>query len=683
MPLVKIVARVVMAFGLFSSLPWDGFQLSRSVLGLCGQCSGAITRKDRQIDSIEGVAKNTDILLGQTDVAYNALPEKEFLGRSVSSSCSFLEIVPPQREFCLRQSTLKKLLEPFQDFASRITEIVSTPKINQRPYAITEMNEGERIFSRGRGFSRMTYADTGADKSKVVEKDSKEISISSFLELLTALRSIGLNRTTLYIKENVSIDTEVNFPSNVFLNFSGAPGMLSPNPGISVTIFSPENIIASQGQQIFANSEGISFDIGGRVHPEWWGATRAGKNPAITRNAMQCAIKAVQGKGGEVLLSGGIYLVDGTIVISQPVTITGTGWNTVVRQSADNISILAQDLTQEQMGLTLQNFQIDANGHGQLNAGVIQINNFAGYLIDHLYVKNGSRHRDSSGVDGIVVSSSSGVAGAKGTIRDCLVENCAKTGIYVNSTPNVIPVPTLVIGNLIRNMKGMGQAQGIGVAGGYVKVIGNTVYNCEGRGISIGPVGSSGSASISRGTVVQGNQVFDCGTGSVVGDGIACVNGLNEPDHFVIIDGNFCFRNGVASGTSAHGILIQNSNGVIVSNNILRNNHVFGISIDSSKDINVSNNQCISNNQAKVANGGGIGIRSVHNGIITNNLCTDDQASKTQEYGISFFQSEKGISNLIIAFNLLSGNKINAMLKNDLAMGSEFTGNKVNGHKIP
>ena len=105
---------------------------------------------------------------------------------------------------------------------------------------------------------------------------------------------IGLANTDYILLENTTI------PSNITLAFE--PGArLSPAAGITVTVYSPENIAGGQRQQIITGSGILTFSTKGTYSVGWW-------------NDIQKAITCAESVGGgRVVVPGGIWTTEGLV----------------------------------------------------------------------------------------------------------------------------------------------------------------------------------------------------------------------------------------------------------------------------------------------------------------------------------------------------------------------------------
>jgi len=472
---------------------------------------------------------------------------------------------------------------------------------------------------------RIISPDTNAGNKRWIRIGPKIDRLTNYADLNTAITAIGATEQTLILDKPTTLTANATIPTTLHVI-----GMRNCqiDGSYTITINGP---FEAGSYQVFGSSITVSFGSGAieEGYAEWWQEnTTPGTTDMYT--AIQAAVTAFQGKGIKLKGLGTTYYVstDDDIDISEPIIIEGSGWNTVYKNGRDQIMFLAQDLTTEQTGLVFRDFAINGNSRGQYNAGVIQINGFAGFLVDHVYVYGADRTDGSNGVNGINFSDGGGAAVSRGTVQNCFIDGCSKAGIYGATADGG---RGLIIGNTVRDCTGIGGAPGIQVKGQYCRVIGNEVYSNEGDGIHITPT----AAAAAQGIIIANNECYSNGDGgSNTGAGIYLGNAESQPGHFPIITGNFCY------GNDGHGIEIQLTNGIIITSNQSRNNNYQGIKVDRTNDAIISNNECLNNNQSGAANSAGIvidgGAGAYSNFQILGNLCTDDQGTATQDYGLRF-----------------------------------------------
>lgn len=349
--------------------------------------------------------------------------------------------------------------------------------------------------------------------------------------------------------------------------------------------------------------------------------------------AIQAAIAASYGK--TVRIPKGQYKLSASLTITAGIAIEGEGWDSVLVVDAAAtrfIPILSQNNSTGVVGLSISNLAINGSGKGQLDAGLIQLNNVVGFSLDHLRVFNGGTPNEAnpSGVNGISVSAGSlGGIASEGSITSCLVEQTTKGGI--NWTTEA--VNGFIAGNIVRNCTGNGLTPGIQVNGGYnVKVIGNSVYGCQGAGIIIGTSGGTGTERSPRYAIFADNHSYNNGL-----SGFEWVNGTSVYFGRVIIANNHSYSNGQSGEGS--GFLIQNDANAIVTGNYAYLNRSHGFSLSGgtySADISLLNNKAENNNQANLSTGSGFYVAGT--GFtrlrLIGNESLDTQGSPTQRYGL-------------------------------------------------
>jgi hypothetical protein len=335
----------------------------------------------------------------------------------------------------------------------------------------------------------------------------------------------------------------------------------------------------------------------------------------------------------------GTYLISSSPTITSPIKIYGWGRQASilkVNSSASRfIPILVEGASYAAInGLILEDFAVDGNGKGLLDAGLVQLNNAVGFVVNRLRVFNGGTPAEASpsGVNGISVSAGAiGGTGAQGVIRDCLTEACTKAGL--NWTTEAIN--GLLEGNISRNNTGNGSTPGIQVLGGFnLTAIGNKSYGNQGSGLFIGTSGGSGTERSPKHGVILANHLYSNGA-----SGLEWANATSVNYGRVIIAENHAYSNG--TGSDGAGFLIQNDTHAVVRDNYAYLNRASGFHLGGSgttqTDVDLSGNVSENNNQGASAKGGGYYVNGTFTRLaLNNNKSVDTQGSPTQEYALVF-----------------------------------------------
>lgn len=348
--------------------------------------------------------------------------------------------------------------------------------------------------------------------------------------------------------------------------------------------------------------------------------------------AIQAAIDA--GYGKEVFIPKGTYRLTSGITVTSGIGLRGEGFASVLKvdaAAARFLPLTVQNLVTPISGFYMRDMAIDGSLKGQLDAGLVQINNAVGFVVDHVRLFNGGTPAEAppSGVNGIAVAAGAlGNVGSRGSITNCLIEACTKAGI--NWTTEAID--GYIAGNIVRNCTGNGTTPGIQINGGYnVKVIGNSVSGHQGSGIYIATSGGAGTERSSRYGIFLGNHTYNNGA-----HGLEWANGTAVYFGRVIIANNHAYGNGVSFG---NGFFIQNDTHAVVTGNYAYLNRDNGFALSGgtfTTDISLSNNKAENNNQGGTSVGagfyiGGTGLARIR---LVNNESRDNQGSPTQQYGL-------------------------------------------------
>jgi len=359
---------------------------------------------------------------------------------------------------------------------------------------------------------------------------------------------------------------------------------------------------------------------------------------------------------------GTLYFPPGTYVINEPLTITdtvavvGSGWGSVLvlKDGVRRIMILVQGLSPsgETVGFRVANLVLDGNHGGQLDAGLLQINSSVGFVVDHLWIRNGGRVGESrsQGVAGIsvAVKSLASTVPSRGVVMNSLIEGTTKPGIVWSTHAT----DGLISGNVIRGLRGNSLTPCLAVSEGRnVSVTGNSVSGCEGAGISIA---NGGNNVAPLHAIIANNHVYGNGAGAVEGNGIQVVNAFADRNAFVEIAGNIVYENHGAS--DGYGIMVQNVDHAVISGNIVRHNRRSGIVLYNTSGALVEGNYVYGNNTQATPEHSGIMLHHVSWAHLNGNFVFDDGRTPTQAYGL-FFSGTKASDRISVMNNVLYPNK--------------------------
>ena len=400
-----------------------------------------------------------------------------------------------------------------------------------------------------------------------------------------------------------------------------------------------------------------------------------GDGVADDTGAIKQALASALRSRGTVYFPPGTYLISDTLTVTDTVTLTGAGWGSILslKNGVRRLMILVQSTaaTGETAGFHASNFVLDGNQGGQLDGGLLQINSAVGFVVDHLWVRNGGLPGESRvrGVNGIsvAVKSLANLVPSRGVIMNSLIEGVTKPGILWSTHAT----DGFISGNVVRGLRGNSQTPCIGVSEGRnVTIIGNSVTECEGSGISIA---NGGNNVAPLHAIIANNHAYGNGTGTVEGSGIQVVNAFPDRNVFVEITGNVLYDNrGAADG---YGILVQNVDHAVISGNIVRHNRRSGIVLYSVTGALIEGNYVLGNNTLGTPEHSGIMLHQVNRVHLTGNFVFDDAPAPTQAYGL-FFSGTKPSDRLSITNNVLYPNKRGPWHGHALPTNTVFVGNR-------
>lgn len=443
--------------------------------------------------------------------------------------------------------------------------------------------------------------------------------------ILAALTAVGTaNQVGLRLAPGdwtIASNLDASSYKNVFWLL--APGAtISPAAGITVTLYSPENLVCSPRQKIFGGAGTIAFSVGGTLYPDWWGATVDSGDVSTTFQLALTAM-ATSTQKCTLKLNQGTYTITGCSIDTNAYTIQGSGRNTW---------LLNQSNTGTMLTLGGSDFHLaditfgQASGDGTAGKA-LYIYDAAQCTLENLYISGYAGYRPYTGLR---IEKSSGMF-----LSNIQIEGC--------------------------------------IAGGAEFADSLDVYWSNGRsddngiGVSIASVGGMYFTNVTCYSNTDNWTINDDYTTPTVGPAdpanfyfVNCVGDSGTNSNWVIDSlGNSSFTQCWASyqsttTTGAHGIIITNSYGITFSDCQVFNNNSHGIQIFTGCfDIKVRGGQFVDNGQVDAASAG-IYVATNLVDFSIQGVRAANKGGTTQDYGI--YVNTGASDRYIIADNLVSSN---------------------------
>ncbi len=389
--------------------------------------------------------------------------------------------------------------------------------------------------------------------------------------------------------------------------------------------------------------------------------------------------------GGTVFLTEGHFNISASIVPKSNVKIVGAGMTNTVLLGLSGLSNTAvvQDTTNFTAASPLTNFEasdfkIDGTSMNHTGYNVARkgfyIRHLARTTFRNLYIYNtpasglGIDFLVDSVIDGNIIDTC-GTAGNLGSngigigtagdtagvetdepliITNNITKNNANTGIVVEGQSATVPTKRYIIANNIS----YGNYDGIRVdATSDTIVSNNQSYENTNNGLFIDGTGAISNSDVS-GIIVDGNLLTENG-----------LNGIEIQDE--AFANKIIVSNNIVRENTNYGVSIKSSNS-IVEGNIISDNGLTGLYVPlgngTVKEISIYNNTIINNGiTGTVGSNDGINILVNSSSVsllglhIKNNVVTDNQATKTQRYGLAI-TNNGFISNFDVLGNFFDGN---------------------------
>ncbi len=177
-----------------------------------------------------------------------------------------------------------------------------------------------------------------------------------------ALANIGTStQTTIVVTENtpVNASTDITSHPNISWLFLGA-GKLTPAVGVTLTLYSPDTIIAPPQQQILDTSSGtVAFAQQGVVYPNWFGAVMDGTTDDSVK------INKALATGAHVCLIG-TYRADSVLVMDTDYQMLfGRGRESVIKNQSASGIFTAIAIEENTVGVILRDFELRGNASSE------------------------------------------------------------------------------------------------------------------------------------------------------------------------------------------------------------------------------------------------------------------------------------------------------------------------------
>lgn len=404
---------------------------------------------------------------------------------------------------------------------------------------------------------------------------------------------------------------------------------------------------------------------------------------------IQAAIDEVsEAGGGSIFIQAGDYYFGSPVIKKSEVEIYGqgmyltrihaaVGWGSGALFSSTGYTpentlkhFILRDLELDGSNMATTPYQIGrkgVDGHNMENcmfqrlyihdtpATGLGIDNLYRVLIDHCIIKDCGTASPPSGQgsNGVGIGTG-GMTHESVIVTNCITEGIANSGFLLEDLESIVDDQKLYI---FANNISINDFTGISISGtDNAIVVGNSIYSPSNNGIRcIDFVTHYVDAPIIKNNFVTGATSY----GILLESNVTNFN----------LEGNT-----VVNGT-VEGILIRGRIGNVV-NNIVHGNGKHGIFLGGGSggpditDVIIANNQ-VYNNSVVTANSDGIRLDGANvnfsNISIHGNRCFDNQAVKTQRYGVIYSgtKSGGGHSYINLGFNNLLDNKTGAWLQSN------------------
>jgi len=343
----------------------------------------------------------------------------------------------------------------------------------------------------------------------------------------------------------------------------------------------------------------------------------AGDGTADDTAEIQAALDAVPAIGGCVYFPAGTYVVSAPLVVDSNTVLVGDGMY-VSKLSATTAFTSSQAMVyaNAENNITIEDLGFFGNTNGTLGAGTgIHLKNGTRNQVRSCYVENttqaGIRYEEQN----------------TGIIESCVLQACGRTGYTDNHGVMVYSDAASAIQTY------------------SIKVLSNTIATSFRKGIT-----TFSNLSLYD-LLISGNTVTGSGLGNIYvgGDTGATHDKIRIVGNYCqsspvniqigstsnsVVDGNNCDNN---SGSSNIGFV--NSTDLVISNNVVQNSAVHGITFiaaagQRNEQIAIIGNIVRNSNRITAGFGAGIRIDDTDVALVASNIVVDDAATTRQTHGI-------------------------------------------------
>jgi parallel beta-helix repeat protein len=359
--------------------------------------------------------------------------------------------------------------------------------------------------------------------------------------------------------------------------------------------------------------------------------------------AIQAALDASANKT-LVYIDGATYLVSAALNIP-----TGSRHVGKAKVKAANSAAIATGLFNATTGsdIVFDGLELDGNAD---NTGVMYGINISG--VNRVFVKNCYIHDTRQA--GIRLGDCNGVVVDSNNVIDC-----GRTGFTDNHGIMVYAVAGAskdisISGNTVKSAfrKGITLYNATPGSVANAQIVGNSVRDCQLGGIFVANP-SAATNPLMEGVTVVANNVDNC----PVNLEIACV------------DGGTVVGNYAANTTNSQCIAVADCKNLTINSNSVVNSEADGIKVIGitivCENISINGNVVSLSSQAGIGTYDGILLQNVNYSIVTDNIIIGESASPKQAYGVS----ETGTSN----FNVIANNSIYNTHVGDIASVGQST----------